>query len=58
MECLIVKNNHYQGRLNAMKKKSIKRHNRKSVSYKITNEHVKYTLTLLKDISEYVLESI
>jgi hypothetical protein len=38
--------------------KSIKRHNRKSISYKITKEHVKYSLKLLKDNEQITMEEL
>ena len=37
--------------------KSIKKHNRKSISYKITKEHAKYLLKLLKD-NELITDKI
>ena len=40
------------------KEKSIKRHCRKSVSYKITNEHVKYALTLLKNNQQITMSEL
>ena len=38
--------------------KSIKRHNRKSISYKITKEQVKYSLKLLKDNEQITMEEL
>jgi len=40
------------------KEKSIKRHSRKPVSYKITNEHVKYALTLLKNNQQITMTEL
>jgi transposase len=37
---------------------SIKRHSRKSISYKITNEHVKYAIKLLKKNEQITLEEL
>lgn len=40
------------------KEKSIKRHSRKSISYKITNEQVKYALTLLKNNQQITMTEL
>ena len=40
------------------KEKSIKRHIRKSISYKITNEQVKYALTLLKNNQQITMTEL
>ena len=37
---------------------SIKRHSRKSISYKVTNEHVKYAIKLLKQNEQITLEEL
>ena len=37
---------------------SIKRHSRKSISYKVTNEHVKYAIKLLKKNEQITLEEL
>ena len=37
---------------------SIKRHSRKSISYKITNDHVKYAIKLLKQNEQITLEEL
>ena len=37
---------------------SVKRHSRKSISYKITNEHVKYAIKLLKKNEQITLEEL
>jgi len=39
-------------------KRWINRHNRKSISYKITKEHVKYSLKLLKDNEQITMEEL
>ena len=38
--------------------KSIKRHNRKSISYKISKEQVKYSLKLLKNNEQITMEEL
>ena len=37
---------------------SIKRHNIKSISYKITKKHVKYSLKLLKDNEQITMKEL
>ena len=38
--------------------KSIKRHNRKSISYKITKEQVKYSLKLIKKSYQSIMDFV
>ena len=40
------------------KEKSIKRHSKKSISYKITNEHVKFLLSEIKNNKTITIEVI
>ena len=47
---LIVLSNHYiDGLIDIKKIKSLKRQNRKAISYKITKEHLSYALEKLKE---------